>query len=84
MSDDFLRELYGTAISVYSDAQAIEDDILIPFITTKRDTGHRVTTNAWNALIEYHADRCRNYGDAEFYRFLFAELLPIAPYAIKK
>lgn len=84
MTDDFLRELYGPAIFIYTDSQAIADGILIPFVTTKRDTGHRITSNAWNELTEYHRKGGDpDYKDNDFYKFFYAELLPLAPYALK-
>jgi hypothetical protein len=80
--EDRLRALFGDNIYEYPDSQAIEDGILIPYITKNRDTGHRITTNAFTTLQEHHrANGYADYTDAQFYRFFFAELLPLVPEA---
>jgi hypothetical protein len=81
-SDDLLNELFGEAISSYTDEQAVEDGTLVPFVAGGKDTGHRITGNAYGELKRYYSGRGHeSYGDAEFYRFFFAELLPLVPAA---
>ena len=75
------KKLFGeTVIIRYTDQDAIDDGVLIPFVAGRRDTLHRVTSNAFNELTDYH--RQRSYSDYEgeqFYRFFFNELLPLVP-----
>lgn len=66
----------------YTDAEAIEDGALIPFLTTRGDTGHRITGAAYATLTKYHRTRgCADYNDAGFLRFFFNELIPLVPVA---
>jgi hypothetical protein len=66
----------------YTDSQAIEDGVLIPFLAPSGDTKHRVTRNAWEELIQHYRKKgYQDYDDAQFYRFFFAEMLPLAPFA---
>lgn len=80
--ENWLEELFGPVIYSYPDSQAIEDGVLIPFLTPQgNDTKHRMTSNAYHALKDHHAPRYAEYADADFYRFFFAELLPLLPAA---
>ena len=73
-----LRNLFGDTIYTYSDSEAIEDGVLIPFISGGKDTGHRVTRPAFEALSEhYTACGYASYGPNDFYRFFYAELQPL-------
>ncbi len=66
----------------YTDSQAVEDGVLIPFVAPSGDTKHRVTRNAWGDLIQHYRTKgYEDYDDAQFYRFFFAEMLPLAPFA---
>ena len=66
----------------YTDAEAVADGVLIPFRTRRGDTGHRITSNAYAELTDYHRQYgCADYDDAAFLRFFFAELLPLVPAA---
>ena len=74
--NEFLKSFYGEPIFSYTDQDAVADGILIPFVAGEKDTLHRITSNAFNELSEYHREK--NYPDyeaKEFYRFFFAELL---------
>lgn len=62
----------------YTDEEAVDDGILIPFTTRRGDTGHRLTTNAYTELSQYHRQHgCADYDDAALLRFFFNELLPL-------
>lgn len=77
-----LKGLFGEVVFRYGDAEAIEDGVLIPFVVGKRDTLHRITSNAFNELSDYHRLRSyREYEAQDFYRFYFLELLPLVPEA---
>ena len=77
-----LEHLFAKPISTYTDEQAVHDGVLIPFITRERDTGHRITSAAWEDLTAYHRNHgYPEYQDEQFYRFFFAELLPLVPAA---
>lgn len=39
------------------DADAIADGVLIPFVVGQHDTLHRITSNAFNELSDYHRGR---------------------------
>ena len=81
-NDDVLNELFGEAISSYTDEQAVGDGTLVPFVAGGKDTGHRITSNAYEELKRYYLGRgYENYKEAELYRFFFAELLPLVPAA---
>lgn len=83
--DDLLKNLFGPVIYEYTDAQAIEDGVLIPFVAGSKDTGHRITSNAWHELKEhYRANGYQDYTDRQFYDFFFAELLPLVPEAYRQ
>lgn len=82
--DDFLSELFGDVVFSYTDADAIADGVLIPFLTPQGgDTRHRITSNAYHALKEHYAPQYPEYQDADFYRFFFNELLPLVPEAFR-
>ena len=82
--DDKLKEFWGEPIYSYTDQHAIGDGILIPFIAGNKDTLHRITSNAFIELSEYHKQRnYPRYEQADFYRFFFAELLPMVPEAYR-
>ena len=77
-----LEDLFGGEIYRYTDDQAIDDGILVPFKVESKDTRHRITRNALDTLASYY----RNHGYAayqerDFTRFFFAELLPLIPHA---
>jgi hypothetical protein len=81
-SDNLLKELFGEVVSSYTDEQAVEDGTLVPFVARGKDTGHRITSNAYRELKGYYLGHgYEGYGEAEFYRFFFAELLPLVPAA---
>jgi hypothetical protein len=66
----------STVIIRYSDPDAVEDGVLIPFVSGRHDTLHRITSNAFNELTEYHRKHSYpDYEDDHFYRFFFNELL---------
>ena len=82
-SDDLLHQLFGDVIFEYPDYQAIEDGILIPFVAGDRDTGHRITANAYGQLKEHYREKGhKDYTEQQFYRFFFAELIPLIPSAL--
>jgi hypothetical protein len=78
---EWMRDVFGDAISTYSDNEAIEDGMLVPFVTSQgRDTGHRITYNAYTELTEhYKANGYGAYSDKQFHDFFLAELLPLVP-----
>ena len=77
-SDDLLNELFGEVISSYTDEQAIENGTLVPFVARGKDACHRITGSACGELKKYYFGHgYESYGDAEFYRFFFAELLSL-------
>jgi hypothetical protein len=79
-----MRELFGEVISSYPGAAAIEDGILIPFVVNGRDTHHRITGNAFDRLAQfYRQNGYPTYSEVDFYRFFFAELLPLVPEAVR-
>ena len=80
---DFLKELFGEVIFSYTDADAIADGVLIPFLSAGKDTGHRITNNAYTELKEHYAPQYPEYKDADFYKFFFNELLPLVPEAFR-
>ena len=81
-ADDLIKQLFGEVVFEYTDAQAIEDGILIPFVADKRDTARRITRNAYDGLKgHYRANGYAEYTEPQFYRFFFAELLPLVPAA---
>ena len=72
-----LQQDFGGVVFEYRDDQAIADGVLIPLMANKRDTDHRMTSNAFETLKGHHRQRgYANYGDAEFYKFFFAEMIP--------
>ena len=76
--DDKLEKFWGEPVYSYTDQDAVNDGVLVPFIAGKRDTLHQITSNAFNELSVYHRNNMYpNYDDAEFYRFFFYELLPL-------
>ena len=81
---DVAREPFGDVIFSYSDEQAVDDGILKGFLTpTGRDTRHRITGNAYRELTEYYRPSYPNYTEQDFMRFYLAELLALAPEAIR-
>lgn len=83
-SDDLLKQLFGEVIFEYTDAQAIEDGVLIPYVVNGRDTRHRITSNAYETLRRHYAPSYPEYKEADFYRFFFNDLLPLVPEAFKQ
>jgi hypothetical protein len=82
--NDPMREYFGDPIFTYTDNQAVEDSVLVPFVTKRGDTGHRITRTAWDALREYYRERAEGrYADPEFARFLLSEMLPLIPEAVR-
>lgn len=82
--DDDFRDSFEV-ISVYSDADAIRDGVLKPFVFREIDTGHRITGNAFEELRQYYRDKgYQNYSDDQFLNFFYAELVPLVPLALKK
>lgn len=80
--NDFLKKFYGEPIYSYTDQDAVADGILIPFVVGKKDTLHRITSNAFHELSEYHRKHSYpDYETTEFYRFFFSELLSLIPEA---
>ena len=77
--------LFGDLIFAYTDDQAIEDGVLIPLRFNRRDTRHRVTRNAYEALKTYHRDDYDRLGsDHNFRRYLLGELLPLVSCAAQR
>src|SRR5690348_1114649 len=77
-----LENLFGKPLYEYTDDMAVRDGMLIPFIVRERDTGHRITTNAWHDLTTHHQPHYPAYQDNDFYRFFLAELLPLVDKAV--
>lgn len=85
-SGDPMRELLGEPIYTYGDGQVVEDGALVPFVTNSGDTGHRVTRNALETIRRHYKEQGRSeggYSEPEFARFVFSELMPLVPDAIK-
>lgn len=82
MSDD-PDDLFGPIIFRYTDADAIDDGVLIPFYTRRADTGHRITSNAFHELNEHHRPAYPTHEEGDFLRFYFAELLALIPAALE-
>ena len=79
-----LKQLFGDSVYQYTDEQAVEDGVLIPFSVPGRDTGHRITSNAFATLQEhYRAGGYAEYSVADFLRLFFAEFLPLVPFAVQ-
>ena len=77
-----LKGLFGEVVFRYGDSEAIADGVLIPFVVGKRDTLHRITSNAFNELSDYYRQRgYPQYETTEFYHFFFLEVLPLVPEA---
>lgn len=82
---DLLRELFGEPIYEYGDDQAVADGILVPFVAGRKDTGHRISRNAFETLKRhYRGEGYEKYSDLEFHNFFLAELLPLAPFAVRE
>lgn len=80
--DDLFKD--ADVVFSYTDGQAIEDGVLVPFLTpTGRDTHHRITSNAFVELNEHYRPAYPQYSEADFMRFYFTELLPLVPEAIR-
>lgn len=76
--EDVLKELFGEPISTYTDAEAVADGVLIPLLAGRKDTGHRITRSAFDTLSDYYSRHgYASYKADDFYRFFFAELLPL-------
>ncbi|MCI0724479.1 MAG: hypothetical protein L0338_36775 [Acidobacteria bacterium] len=70
-SDDLLKQLFGgNVVFEYTDAQAIEDGVLIPYVVNGRDTRHRITSNAYESLKQHYAPQYPEYKEADFYQIL--------------
>ena len=82
-SDDLLHELFGEAVFEYPDSQAVEDGVLIPFLTPQgKDTGHRITNNAYTELKEHYRGKgYADYTEKQFHDFFFNEMLCLVPAA---
>ena len=78
---DDVNDLFGPVIFQYSDADAVNDGILIPFLGAGFDSRHRITSNAFHDLNEHHQPAYPSYKNHDFLRFYFAELLPLIPAA---
>ncbi len=79
---DEAEDSLDAVIFRYTEEQAIEDGVLIPFRVNDRDTRHRITGNAYATLTGYHRERgCAEYDDPAFLRFFLNELLPLVPVA---
>lgn len=66
-------------IHSYGDREAVEDGTLIPLYAARRDTGHRVTRNAFEELKSYYKENghAPTQTNEDFARFLLNELLPL-------
>jgi hypothetical protein len=85
MSDDLLREFFGDVVFSYTDREAVEDGVWIPFIAGEKDTQHRITRNCWNEMTEHHKQNgYPDYTDRQFHDFYLAELLPLVPFLIRE
>jgi hypothetical protein len=76
------EEDWGEPIYVYTDEQAIEDGVLIPFRVREKDTGHRITGTLYEALKRHYKEY--EYDDAQYGQFFLNELLPLVPYALRQ
>ena len=47
----------------------------------RKDTGHRITSNAFARLSTYYKEKGLEYEDDRLAGFIFAELLPLATHA---
>ena len=76
--NDLLRQLFGEPIYEYGDDQAVADGILVPFVASRRDTGHRITRNAFETLKRhYGGEGYEGYTDRRFHDFfLIAKAFP--------
>ena len=84
--DDRLKKLFGeeTVVIRYTDQDAINDRVLIPFVVNKRDTLHRITSNAFGELSShYRKNGYPEYSAEDFQRFFLLELLPLVPEAYR-
>lgn len=83
--EDLLRDLFGEAVFTYTDRDAIEDGVLLPFVINGRDTGHRITTAAYEELKAHYRERgYAHYTEIKFYNFFLAELLPLVSFAVRE
>ena len=83
--EDPIYEFFGEPIYSYGDEQAVEDGVLVPFKANDRDTGHRITSSANEALKDHCSKKgYEDYGDPQFLQFFFCELLPLVKEAVKE
>jgi len=81
---DQLADLFGEAVYSYTDRDAIEDGVLLPFLVNGRDTRHRLTTAAYEELKEHYRQKgYADYSEIQFHNFFLAELLPLVPFALR-
>lgn len=82
---DPIYEFFGEPIYSYGDEQAVEDGVLVPFRANDRDTGHRITSNAYEALKDHYSKKgYEDYDDPQFLQFFFCELLPLVKETVKE
>jgi hypothetical protein len=85
VSDEKKDDFWGEPIYSYGDSQAVDDGVLIPFVTNSGDTGHGITRNAFEELKDHYRQKgCAEYSELDFARFLFSELFPLVPFAVKE
>lgn len=66
-------------ISTYDDEQAIEDGVLLPLRAGGKDTGHRITRNAYETLRREYENE--GWDGSYLRQFVLNETLPLTPYA---
>lgn len=72
-------------INCYGDNEALADGLLKPFVVREIDTGHRITTNAYETLVNHYRQKgYETYSPEDFMRFFYSELLPLVPAALEK
>jgi hypothetical protein len=87
MKDPKTQSTNSSAKPIYSygDEQAVDDGVLVPFKANDRDTGHRITSNAYEALKDHYSKKgYEDYDDPLFIQFFFCELLPLVKEAVKE
>src|SRR5207247_1340483 len=81
---ELLRELFRKPALEFTDAQAIETGVLVPFVVSEKDSLHRMTTRAWQKLTEYHRRRDKAaYSNMQFYQYFLSSLLPLVAAAVQ-
>ena len=53
-----------------------KDGVLIPFVTRRGDTGHRITATVFGALKEHYQPSYLSYQEAGFYIFFITPNMP--------